>query len=104
MQETGKYNFDEAIALYKRGQWIYPAVIKRLTGLSNKIISNELFALVDAGRADQYFECSCPHCNTVLATVKSANDLDLPGAFVCEICGATVDASKDSQFIYKLLV
>lgn len=103
MQETGKYNFNEAIALYKRGQWIYPAVIKRLTGLSNKIVSNELFALVNAGRADQYFECSCPYCNTVLATVESVNDL--PDAlFVCETCGATVDAGEDVQFVYKLLV
>lgn len=103
MQETGKYNFDEAIALYKRGQWIYPAVIQRLTGLSNEIVSNELFALVGAGRADQYFECSCPYCNTVLATVESVNDL--PDAlFACETCGATVDVGKDVQFVYKLFV
>ena len=103
MQETGKYNFNEAIALYKRGQWIYPAAVKRITGLPNEIVSNELFALVGAGRADQYFECSCPYCNTVLATVKSVNDL--PDAlFVCETCGATVDVAKDVQFVYKLLV
>lgn len=103
MQETGKYNFDEAIALYKRGQWIYQDVIKRLTVLPNEIVSNELFALVGAGRADQYFECSCPYCNTVLATVKSANDL--PDAlFACETCGATIDTGKDVQFVYKLLV
>lgn len=48
MRETGKYNFDEAIALYKRGQWIYPAAIKRLTGLSDEIVSSQLTHCLNA--------------------------------------------------------
>lgn len=37
MQETGKYNFNEAIALYKHGQWIYPAAVNVSQGCPTKL-------------------------------------------------------------------
>lgn len=86
---------------YKKGQWIYPGVLKRNLDIKIEDVYRLLERLEEAKEVEGWYEYCCGHCQHSLGTVRQFNEL--PDSFECEICGSRMPTLENTFKIYKVI-
>lgn len=87
---------------YKVGNWLYPGVFIRKTGLSNKEVFIVLELLRKENLLKQYYELYCPECQKTTSDVFEVFN-QIPDTFECSECCHDFDGPQNSYIIYKVI-
>lgn len=90
----------EFFRLYKKGQWIYPGVVKRQLSLNIEEVYKILATLEREGVVESWYECICGRCQKALGTVHLFNEL--PDVFECEVCQKELNTFENTIKIFKV--
>ncbi len=86
---------------YKKGDWVYPGVLKRHFSLELMSVYSILQELEKQGVLKSYYELYCSQCHKSMGIVEVFNKL--PDTFMCEICGDELPALQNTILIYKVI-
>ena len=86
---------------YKKGEWIYPGVLKRQFALKIQDVYLLLYLLEKQDIVQNYYELYCSHCQKSMGIVELFSDL--PETFECEICHSELSTLENSFLIYKVI-
>ena len=95
--------FETFLNRYQSGQWIYPAVMHRETGLGIKEVYALLERCVSAGIVVQNLEIYCPHCQRFVGK-RYSTIFDIPETVNCVHCDEEIEHPLEHAIvIYKVL-
>lgn len=89
------------LSVYKRGQWIYPGMLKRDLHIPIEDSYKILEALVSGGFLEGWYEFNCCNCQRTLGTVRYFNEL--PTVLNCEFCNLNMNTMENTVKIYKVV-
>ena len=95
--------FENVLKYYHSGDWIYPAVIHRKTGLDLKSVYSLLEKCADAGIVEPNLEIYCPNCQHFVGT-HYKTVFDIPKSVNCVHCDEEIQHPLEHAIvIYKVL-
>ena len=88
------------LLLFKKGQYIYPSVLKRKFDFSDSEIYNILNCLEGAGYLRMYYEVYCGNCLQPIEIYKYYSQIQ--DSIYCENCCESTNITDNVKVIYKV--
>lgn len=102
MSKKDQYKFREVFKHYKKGKWIYPGALYRVTKIKIDQIYMILNILEKNKILDSYFEIYCAECKKTVGLVYKTID-DIPAEYECDNCGNVEKAIDNAVLIFKVI-
>lgn len=102
MSKEEQNKFIEVFKHYKKGKWIYPGALHRVTKVKIDQIYMILNILEKNEILDSYFEIYCAECKKTVGSVYKTID-DIPAEYECDNCGNIENATDNAVLIYKVI-
>jgi len=90
------------LALYKKGDWVYPSLIIRKLKITADNAYNVLNKLRKAGILELNYEIYCHTCNKFVGEIYSTLS-QVPERCECDTCGAEMNIEDNLIVIYRVI-
>lgn len=90
------------ISLFKRGNWIYPGVLKRKFDIGITEVYSILVGLESEGILESNYELYCKNCNKTTGELVSVFN-EIPNTFYCEMCEEELSGVENALMIFKVV-
>ncbi len=97
-------NFEKIIdflLIYKKGDFIYPSVIKEKFNFDNKSVYELLSILEKEKIVKMYYEAFCYNCNKSIKRYETFAEID--DSFLCDNCEDTLYFENNIKVVYKVV-
>lgn len=108
LEKILKNDFDSSLIeiikfllIYKKGDYIYPSVIKEKFGFDNHCIYKLLSILEQEKLVKMYYEAFCYKCNKSIKMFDTFAEID--DSFFCDNCEDALCIENNIKIVYKVV-
>lgn len=91
----------EFLLIYKKGDFIYPSVIKRKLNLDNDNVYKLLSILEREKILKMYYEAFCYRCNKSIKMYETFAEID--DSIICDNCEDSLHIGDNIKIVYKVV-
>lgn len=89
------------LLIYKKGDYIYPSVIKEKFNFNDRTVYKLLSILEHEKIIQMYYEVFCYNCNKSIKKYETFSEID--ELFTCDNCNDNLDIANNIRIVYKVV-